>query len=96
MDARTIEKYIKMGKTHGLKTLEIDKGKIRIEYRLPRREVLPAEAVQIPDPVAVAKVNEYLKRQREAIELDELQLMNPEAYEEQLALAGSTGDSNVR
>jgi hypothetical protein len=86
MDARTIEKYLKYGSKYNLKTLEIGTDLVKIEFREPVEKTEPAIPV---DPKVVKKVEEYMEKQRQAIELDELQIMNPEAFEEHLANADS-------
>lgn len=86
MDARTVEKYIKHGIKYNLKTLEIGKDLVKIEFREPMEKI---EAATPIDPEVKKKVEEYLEKQREAIELDELQILNPEAFEEHLANADS-------
>lgn len=86
MDARTIEKYLKYGSKYNLKTLEIGTDIVKIEFREPM--VKPEEVIPV-DPMVVKKVNEYMEKQRQAVELDELQIMNPEAFEEHLANADS-------
>lgn len=86
MDARTIEKYLKYGSKYNLKTLEIGTDLVKIEFRDP---VAETEAIIPVDTRVVKKVDEYMEKQRQAIELDELQIMNPVAFEEHLANADS-------
>lgn len=86
MDARTIEKYLKYGSKYNLKTLEIGTDLVKIEFRYPVDKI---EIISPIDPQVVKKVDEYMEKQRQAIELDELQIMNPVAFEEHLANADS-------
>lgn len=84
MDARSIEKYLSYGTKYNLKTLEITKDVVKIEFRAPVRKI----EAQLPiDPEVLKKVREYAKKQAENLELDELQILNPEAYEDRLANA---------
>lgn len=84
MDARSIEKYLSYGSKYNLKTLEITKDVVKIEFRAPVRKT----EAQLPiDPEVLKKVREYAKKQAENLELDELQILNPEAYEDRLANA---------
>ncbi len=84
MDARTIEKYLKFGLVYGLKTLEITDSMVKIEFRAPTKKgVVPAQVKE--DPAVLEKIEEFKKKQKETTDLDELSIMNPEAYEEYLA-----------
>lgn len=83
MDARTIEKYLKLGREYKIKSLEINPDQVKIEFmEVPTETTVVNPTV---DKVVTQKLEEYKKEQQRALDLDELSVMNPEAYEEHLA-----------
>lgn len=75
--AKKLEKIVKIGQKYGLKSVEVSENMIKIEFN----EAIPAKRA----PKLTKEQKDALERERERLVMDEMQILDPAAYEEYLA-----------